>query len=140
MTEREIELIENSWDYVLMNTENAGEIFYSTLFTRNPEFRPLFKSGVPEQSRKLIAMISFAVNKLRNMESIISDIEALGKRHVNYRVTADQYPAVGAALIATLKAGLGADWNDETEAAWVKLYGKLSEVMIAAAEKQVQMN
>ena len=107
MTDRQIQLIEETWDYVILNTEKAGELFYTRLFERYPEVRPLFKSSMDEQSRKLIALITFAVNKLRNLDTIVADVQALGKRHVAYGVQDRHYATVGEALLWTLEQGLG---------------------------------
>jgi hemoglobin-like flavoprotein len=135
MTEKQIKLIEESWDYIIMNTDEAGELFYGRLFDKHPELKPLFKSNPQEQARKLIALITFAVNKLNSFEEIISDVEALGKRHVAYGVHPKHYEIVGDTLLWTLEQGLGEKWNGDLLVAWSNLYGILSDIMIKAAQK-----
>lgn len=135
MTDRQIQLIEETWDYVILNTEKAGELFYTRLFERYPEVRPLFKSSMDEQSRKLIALITFAVNKLRNLDTIVADVQALGKRHVAYGVDASHYQMVGECLLWTLEQGLAEQWNEEVKQAWTALYVTLAEIMMKVAEK-----
>jgi len=135
MTDRQIQLIEETWDYVIMNTEKAGEIFYDRLFEQHPEVKPLFKTGKEEQARKLISLITFAVNKLKNLDSIIADVEALGKRHGAYKVEPGHYQMVGECLLWTLEQGLGKQWTVEVKEAWTALYVTLAEIMIKAAQK-----
>jgi nitric oxide dioxygenase len=135
MTSRQIELIENSWDYVLLNVEEAGSIFYKKLFELRPELRTLFKGDLKSQAQKLTSMITFLVHKLNNLQDVKSDIIALGKRHKNYQVKPGHYETVGQALLWTLEQGLGKDWNDELRTAWLELYTLLSKIMIAAQEE-----
>jgi hemoglobin-like flavoprotein len=138
MTSRQIDLIQNSWEYVIQNVAEAGEIFYGRLFDQNPQLRPMFSSDVKGQSRKLIAIITFAVKKLKNLDEVIADVQALGKRHDNYGVQPSHYAIVGDSLLWTLEKGLGEQWNEELKNAWVELYTALAEIMIKASKHATQ--
>ncbi len=135
MTQRQIELVEDSWDYVITNTQEAGQIFYQRLFEQSPQVRHLFKDNMKEQERKLISLITFAVSKLRNMDEIINDVIALGTRHKGYGVKDEFYSEVATALLWTLEKGLGNQWNDELKEAWTTLYVTLAGVMTKAPAK-----
>lgn len=130
MTKEQIELIENSWDYVLMNSTEAGMIFYNKLFELDPTLRQLFKGDIKSQSQKLISLITFAVHKLRNLDEIIHDVKSLGARHKGYHVKPEHYATVGTALLWTLEKGMDAHWTAEMKEAWVTLYGVLSGIMM----------
>jgi len=132
MTAREIDLIENSWEFILNNTTEPGMLFYDKLFQIDPQLWSLFKADLKSQSQKLITLITFAISKLHNIDEIIQDVQALGKRHVGYKVQPGHYAIVGEALIWTLEKGSGFRWNEETMKAWVKLYSTLSQIMIEA--------
>jgi hemoglobin-like flavoprotein len=103
------------------------------LFELDPAIKPLFKSDLTEQGRKLMQMISVAVNNLDNVEAIMPAVKDLAVRHVGYGVTAAHYDTVGAALLWTLEKGLGSAWTPEVQAAWTETYGLLAQVMKAAA-------
>ncbi len=135
LTANQIKLVEDSWDFVILNTEQAGVIFYDRLFQLAPEFRAYFKEDIKSQSRKLIALISFAVHKLNSLEEIVSDVQALGVRHNAYRVKDTDYAIVGEALLWTLEKALGNKWDAATQEAWIKVYTVLSKTMIEAAKK-----
>jgi hemoglobin-like flavoprotein len=132
MTTRQIELIEESWDFVITNTTEAGKLFYDRLFAESPHLRPLFKGDIRDQERKLISLITFAVGKLRNINEIIDDVRALGTRHKHYGVKDEYYNNVATALLWTLEQGLGAKWNEEVKQAWTSLYITLADVMTKA--------
>jgi nitric oxide dioxygenase len=136
MTPKQIELVENSWDFILMNTTEAGIIFYDKLFEIDPSLRTLFKGDIKSQSQKLISLITFAVHKLNSLDEILSDVKALGMRHNKYHVKEEHYTTVAEALLWTLEKGLGSQWNNELKEAWVTLYMVLSKTMIEAAKEE----
>jgi nitric oxide dioxygenase len=129
MTPRQIEIVEESWDYVITNTEEAGQLFYDRLFAESPQLRPLFKGNMRDQERKLISLITFAVSKLNNLDEIKNDVVALGARHRNYGVKEEHYSNVASALLWTLEKGLGQKWTPEVKQAWTDLYMTLAGIM-----------
>jgi hemoglobin-like flavoprotein len=86
-----------------------------------------------EQGRKLMGMITVAVNGLDRLDEIIPAVRALGKRHSGYGVTDDHYDTVATALLWTLEPGLGDAFTDDTRNAWIKTYTLLSTTMKEAA-------
>ncbi|MDN4164788.1 globin domain-containing protein [Cytophagales bacterium LB-30] len=133
MHQKEIKLIEDSWDYILANTQEAGLVFYNDLFEKNPELRALFTTDLNDQARKLVALITFSVNKLNEFDSLVSDIELLGLRHHAYGVKPEFYEMVRQSLMFMLEQGMGENWNTDLAETWGKLYKHLSEVMINAS-------
>jgi hemoglobin-like flavoprotein len=136
MTPKQIELVENSWDFILANTTEAGLIFYNRLFELDPSLRALFKGDIKSQSQKLISLITFAVHKLNSLEEIMADVRALGVRHNKYRVQREHYATVAQALLWTLEKALGNQWTEELKTAWVTLYMALAKAMIEAAKEE----
>lgn len=135
MTPRQTALIEESWDYIITNTEEAGNIFYTRLFEQSPHLKHLFKENMRDQERKLIALITFAVSKVNNLDEISNDVKALGTRHKGYGVKDDMYNDVATALLWTLEKGLGKQWNDEIKEAWTTLYVTLAGIMAKSPAK-----
>lgn len=134
LTSKQIELVENSWDYILLNSHETGAIFYQKLFSIDPELRQMFKGDINTQSQKLVAMITFAVHKLNNLDEIMGDVRALGVQHKNHFVKPEHYEIVATTLLWTLERALGKEWNDEVKEAWIAVYTTLSKTMIAATE------
>ena len=130
MTERQILLVKNSWSYVIVNADEAGQLFYKRLFEVAPEVRPMFKGDIKEQSRKLMNMVTYIVTKLQKLDEIMDEVKSLAQRHGKYGVKPHYYQIVGSSLLWTLKEGLGDKWNDETEQAWTAVYTALADAMI----------
>jgi hemoglobin-like flavoprotein len=133
LTKHQIELVQESWGIVLLNTKDAGLVFYDRLFSLDPSLRSLFKGDTQSQSTLLVGMISFAVGKLHTLDDILSDVKALGRRHAKYNVKPEHYETVAEALLWTLDKALGSKWTEETKVAWVMVYTLLSATMIKAS-------
>lgn len=142
MTPRQIELVQDSFAKVAPIAEQAAALFYARLFELAPSVRPLFKGDMPEQGRKLMAMLATVVNGLTRLDTIVPAAQKLAARHVAYGAKVEHYPVVGAALVDTLAKGLGDDFTPEVRAAWIEAYTLLSGVMVEAqraAEEQAKV-
>jgi hemoglobin-like flavoprotein len=133
MTLDQKQLVQKTWEKVLPISESAATRFYSRLFELDPSTRPLFAhSNMPEQRKKLMNVIDMAVNGLDTLDKLIPAVRNLGRRHVSYGVTHEQYSSVGSALIWTLEQGLGTDFTPEVREAWTTVYALLADTMKAA--------
>ena len=132
MTEQQIKLVQDSWQMVKPVAKEATVIFYDKLFNAAPGIRHLFKKDISEQASKLAMVLGFVVGKLHRIEDIIDDVKKLGASHNQYGAKPEHYEVVGNCLIATLKEGLGRNWNNELETAWVTAYTLLKNAMIEA--------
>lgn len=133
MTPEKKNLVQATWKLVAPNAEKVAELFYGRLFEIDPSLKALFKSDMSEQGKKLTQMLAAAVAGLDNLEELTPAVEALGRRHVDYDVRDEHYQTVGAALLWTLKQGLGDEFTDEAEEAWTEVYVTLSSLMKSAA-------
>jgi hemoglobin-like flavoprotein len=131
-----VRIVQETWEQVETIAPQAAALFYRNLFEADPGLRRLFKTDMELQGKKLMQMIGVAVRSLRTEQALIPVLQALGRRHGGYGVLPSHYATVGAALISTLRAGLGEAFTPEVEKAWGDLYALISDVMIAAAEEE----
>lgn len=129
MTPKQIALVQASWKQVQPIAGKAAALFYSRLFTLEPSVKRLFRGDMQEQGRKLMQMISVAVNSLARLESIVPAVRALGRRHAGYGVEPRHYAIVEQALLWTLDQGLGEGFTEEIEDAWRVAYRVLADTM-----------
>ncbi len=132
MTPHQIALVRASFARIAPQTAVVGKAFYATLFNLNPEMRGLFPPQIENQARKLMEMLGAIVAGLDEPERLHAQFRDLGLRHQAYGATEDHYDDVGAALLQSLHAALGADFTTELETAWATVYADLAEHMIAA--------
>ena len=135
LTEKQIELVTNSWDKVVPIAVTAADLFYTRLFELDPSLKALFKGDMTQQGEKLMSMITVAVKALNRLEDVVPAIQNMGRRHAGYKVETAHYDTVGAALLWTLGQGLGDGFTSEVEEAWTVVYGILSTTMIDAANE-----
>ncbi|MBX3621386.1 MAG: hemin receptor [Rhizobacter sp.] len=133
MTPAQIGRVRLSFSLIEPIAPQAAALFYDNLFTADPGLRPLFQGNMAQQGTRLMTMIAAAVDLLDRPDALVPTLRKLGTRHVNYGVKEAHYATVGAALLKTLKQGLGNAYTDEVHEAWVALYGVVSETMIDAA-------
>jgi Hemoglobin-like flavoprotein len=138
MTPRQKELVQTSWEKVVPIADTAAELFYGRLFELDPSLRPLFKTDIKEQGKKLMTMITTAVRALDNLPALVPAVQALGRRHGGYGVKDEHYATVATALLWTLEKGLGPDFTPETKEAWVVVYTILADTMKAASAESAQ--
>jgi hemoglobin-like flavoprotein len=131
-------LVQQSWRQILPIADAAAGLFYQRLFEIDPPTRALFAHVDPaEQRRKLLGVLSIAVQGLDDLDTLLPAVRDLGARHAGYGVREAHYASVGAALMWTLRKGLGEMWTAEVEGAWAEVYGLLAGVMQDAARARI---
>jgi hemoglobin-like flavoprotein len=133
MTPTQITLVRESWEDILPMADEAAGLLYARIFALDPSLEAMFKGDLREQGRKVMSMITVAVNSLTRLESIVPAVQALGRRHAGYGVEDRHYDVVETALVWTLAQGLGAGFTREVEDAWRTAYGALANTMKQAA-------
>ena len=136
MTPQQIKLVQTSFTKVAPIANTAADLFYGRLFEIAPQVRAMFPADLSQQKKKLMAMLGAAVGGLSHLDTLVPAVQALGRRHVAYGVTAAHYTPVGAALLWTLEQGLGEAFTPEVKDAWATAYIVLSTAMIQAANER----
>jgi NAD(P)H-flavin reductase/hemoglobin-like flavoprotein len=111
--------------------------FYAMLFVRHPDLRVLFPAAMDAQRDRLLKALLTAAEHMDTPDVLTDYLRNLGRGHRKYGTEAAHYPAVGEALISALSRYASVSWDMETEAAWVRTYTTISQIMIdAAAESE----
>jgi ferredoxin-NADP reductase/hemoglobin-like flavoprotein len=113
--------------------DKVTSYFYALLFVQHPDLRPLFPPAMDAQRDRLLKALLTAAEHIDNTPVLVDYLQNLGRGHRKYGTQPDHYPAVGECLIGSLSRYAPTTWNDETEAAWVRTYTTISQVMIDAA-------
>ncbi|MFC3573446.1 globin domain-containing protein [Streptomyces yaanensis] len=113
--------------------DKVTSYFYALLFVRHPDLRSLFPAAMDAQRDRLLKALLTAAEHIDNTEVLVAYLQNLGRGHRKYGTRPEHYPAVGECLIGALSKYASAIWDEETEAAWVRAYTTISQVMIDAA-------
>jgi len=135
MTPAQIQLVQTSFAQIAPRADKIARLFYCRLFYLNPELRKLFSEDVDTQGKKLMAVLTTAVNSLNNLDALVPVVENLGRRHADYGVKDADYNTVAEALIWTLGEALQSGFTNDVKAAWIETYTILATTMQNVARK-----
>lgn len=135
MNEKTIKLVQDSFEQLIPIADNTVESFYQRLFIIAPDVKPMFKTDMVEQRKKLVQMLAAAVSGLKELDKLVPVLQDLGRRHVQYGVKDDHYNKVAEALIWALEKDLRKAFTPEVKSAWVDVLTTVATVMIDAAHE-----
>ncbi|WKX74328.1 globin domain-containing protein [Streptomyces sp. XD-27] len=119
--------------------DKVTSYFYALLFVQHPDLRALFPASMDTQRDRLFKALLTAAKHVDDAETLTAYLANLGRGHRKYGTVPDHYPAVGECLIGALTRYATESWDAETEAAWVRAYTAISQIMIdAAAEDELR--
>lgn len=129
MTPEQILLVQATWAEIEPLADKLGERFYTKLFERLPESRPLFSTDAREQGAALMSMLGIAVNMLDRLDSIDPTMKILGKQHDRRGVHHDYFPLFRDTLLETLQYVLGPAYSEQVREAWMAMLDTLAAKM-----------
>ncbi len=125
-------------NFASVASQGADEValfFYSYLFLKYPETRDLFPPGMTRQRDRLLTALGRIVTNVDKVPELVPYLADLGRDHRKFGTLTAHYPAVGEALIATLRHFSGSEWTDELQHDWSAAYGIVADAMAGAAEE-----
>jgi hemoglobin-like flavoprotein len=136
MTKRQEQLIRESFESIRSVALPLAKLFYGRLFSLDPSLRPLFKTDIGEQSKKLMAMLDATVESLGQFDELRPRLRQLGRDHVGYGVREEHYETLRFALLWSLGQALEQQFDAETRQAWGALIAEISAEMKRGAASQ----
>ena len=124
--------------------ETGGEAltthFYQSLLRDHPEVVPFFNQSHQQSGQQQRALANGVLMYARNIDQLEKLGDLVGTivaKHVSLQIRPEHYPVVGASLLRSIRAVLGADIaTDAVIEAWGAAYGQLADILIGA-EKAV---
>lgn len=112
--------------------------FYTFLFEKYPQIRPLFPKDMQDQYEKFVKTLAFVVMGVYHNDAIEKDVLALGARHKGYKVQKYHYDIVGAVLLESLQwcyeERIKEAWTTELHSTWEQAYTLVATVMQKGAQ------
>ena len=137
----QIELLEQSFNYIKPYRNRFIICFYENLFKASPETKSLFADIDPEtRKNQFWVSLILVVDNLHQPDSLDNVLHGLGARLFTSGASPDHYPLVRDAFFATFEQFLGSEWTSELQQAWLDAYFIFSGMMLEGAEQaQKQM-
>jgi NAD(P)H-flavin reductase/hemoglobin-like flavoprotein len=114
-------------------SDSVTAYFYAMLFVQYPQLRDLFPASMDSQRDRLFRALVTAMKLIDDMDVLTRYLTELGRGHRKYGTQPDHYPAVGECLIAAVSQYAQRSWDEAAEAAWVRAYTTISQIMIDSA-------
>jgi len=134
MTPEQRQILQQSWAVVEQRGDELAAAFYDRLFELDPRARSLFaNTDMAKQREKFILMLGAIVRVMDDVEQLVPEATALGRRHAGYGIHAGDYETVGQALLWMFEHALGAAFDDEVRVAWGEGYRLLAALMQRAS-------
>lgn len=129
-----VDLLRSSFQSLAPKGEQLVDRFYTILFSKFPDVKPLFANTTQgEQGKKLLRSLSIVVQNLEKPDVLAPYLQGLGRMHVAFGTREAHYDAVGGCLIQAMAETAGPAWNAPLEKAWVEAYGVVASLMKAGA-------
>jgi len=133
LTQRQQQLVRESFAHLEPVADAAASLFYFRLFDLDPSVRALFAADMTAQRRNLMQTLGTIVRGIDRLDLLGPSVAALGRRHAGYGVRAHDYETVEVALLDGMEETLGSIFDAETRAAWAAAYRYLSATMQGTA-------
>jgi hemoglobin-like flavoprotein len=133
MNATQTHLVRKSFAAVERQADVAALVFYRRLFELAPGLRPMFKSDIQEQAKKLMEMLAVALNLLERPAELAGELEDLGARHLGYGTRPEHYATVRQALVDMFVDVMGDGFSSEMRQAWGELYEFIEAAMLRGA-------
>ncbi|WAR15148.1 CYGB1-like protein [Mya arenaria] len=135
ISERDIEILQDSWKIVQQNVAEVGIITFVGLFETHPEVHDAFMSFravntsdleynaiLRKHALRVMGTVDKCINRLDNNFKLCELMTELGIRHKNYSVKIEFIDLMGPQFISSIKPHLETMWTDEHEKAWENLF------------------
>ncbi|MCM2578527.1 globin domain-containing protein [Streptomyces meridianus] len=131
-------LIRRTLEEIEPISDKVTSYFYALVFLRYPQLRDMFPVAMDTQRDRLFKALLTAGRHADDTGRLTEYLSQLGRGHRKYGTLPDHYPAIGECLIGALAQYASRTWSAETEAAWVRAYTTISQIMIDAAAQDEQ--
>jgi len=128
--------LKDSFAEVARNGDEVPLFFYSYLFLRHPSIRAMFPPSMAAQRDRLVSALAGIVANVDQLATVVPFVEQLGRDHRKFDVAPEHYPAVGEALIATLRHFLGDRWTSELATDWAAAFAIV--VRVSPVESEIR--
>ncbi|WP_285651500.1 FAD-binding oxidoreductase [Actinomycetospora sp. NBRC 106375] len=132
--------VRETWADVEPQVDELAEWFAALLFSLAPAVRSLFPARITEPARRLLRSLVLPMTTVDRPDQLRTVLEPLVREHRALGLHAEQYEALGVAMIGAMRRFAPA-WDEGTEHAWVRAFslaaGPMEHAVRAAADPAV---
>lgn len=132
--------LKDSFAKIAMHGDEVPLFFYSDLFIRHPELRDLFPISMKTQRDHLMAALGKIITEVDRADELSPFLQGLGRDHRKFGTIAEHYDSVRDSLIETIAHFSGDAWSPDLATDWMDAYGRIADLMVAAAKDDESTN
>ena len=149
--ERQISVVQTSFEKVLPHASITAEHFFNYLFERSPELTAIllgsmFKDEVLQQleqhKKRFVDTVQMIVKGLDGVDQLVPNVQGWGRKYAGRGLESHHYETVGDALVWALEHTPDVNLSPETKQAWrftyVFLQGIVEEAMDAEMSENIE--
>ncbi len=136
LSDRERQLILNSWKSLAIDYKGMAHTFYDKLFILDPNLKSLFKGNIQAQELKFMDSLDYLILRMGDLTESTKKMKKLGLKHKGYGTKASHYQIFWKALLHTFDYYLKDDFTIDVLVAWEKLYESVAEFMILGSKRK----
>ncbi|XP_049789655.1 uncharacterized protein LOC126195185 [Schistocerca nitens] len=150
ISEQQKQLLTDAWKTLEDDIASVGVITFISLFETHPDVQQVFMpfNGIAIEDLKhskqlrahalrVMAFVQKAVARLYEPEEkLLTLLQDLGRKHVSYGAKQEYVDLIGPQFIQAIKPSLEAQWSDELQGAWERLFEYIAFHMKAAMERE----
>lgn len=134
LTPQQRALVKHTFTHIAPNHDIVARLFYDKLFEIAPDLRAMFTHSMDMQRAKVMQMLAALVAAMDDPSHFTRMARELGKRHVDYGVSREQYALVGQALMWALEEACPDVMTPAALDAWNAAYRLMSGEAITVYE------
>ncbi|KAM4541927.1 x globin [Odontesthes bonariensis] len=142
-SEKQIQMIKDSWKVIRDDIAKVGIIMFVRLFETHPECKDVFflfrdvedlerlrtNRELRAHGLRVMSFIEKSVARLDQLERLEALAVELGKSHYHYNAPPKYYSYVGAEFICAVQPILKESWTAELEEAWKTMFQYVTSLM-----------
>ncbi|MET7617814.1 globin domain-containing protein [Streptomyces sp. NPDC005408] len=132
----DIAVVRASLELVRRRSSHVVRYFYAHLFSHHPQLRRLFPAAMDDQYERLFTALVHVVDHLDH-PGLPAHLERLGRDHRKFGIADGDYAAVGESLVAAVRYHSTNFWDEQTEAAWNRVYAGAAGAMTGGARQSL---
>eukprot|EP00929_Paragymnodinium_shiwhaense_P038104 TRINITY_DN20195_c0_g1_i1.p1 TRINITY_DN20195_c0_g1~~TRINITY_DN20195_c0_g1_i1.p1 ORF type:complete len:191 (+),score=34.80 TRINITY_DN20195_c0_g1_i1:138-710(+) len=147
---RDIEIVQQTFALLSrLGSDSLGKVIFMKLYAKAPNSITLFsykgegrdpsyifRPGSPAtmHAMKFVATLGIAVSLLKDMDTLVPLLQALGLKHDALGIMPGHYAFLGKAFLEALELLLGDTFTENARNAWTKVYVIIKTTMEEAVE------
>ncbi len=122
MTTTQQQLVRATFAQLMEHHDRVAELLYQELFRLEPKSKSLFRGNIDDQKKKLMRMLTIAVENINNIKELQPMLYNLGMIHQSFGIEPHHFVSFGEALMFALRNVLKESFTREVEESWRAAY------------------